>query len=241
MIPDHTEIGLTDPQYVSNVVVHNEVACRYQLLHDNLLDLTHISILHSKTIGNGSESVAQTPETHAEGKNWAESTRVIKNFPLPEVFTGFLGYRGLVDRKIYLKFMMPGLHFGMDEFRLPSVEDRPGNLLGRLAIFHGVTPARRNTTHYHFAIARDFAKDAASTEIFNHAMGAVIEEDKVGLMALEEMIEAIGDRRPREVLALSDAHQARARRIFEKLIKEDDQTLARVRVASIVSAAGQQT
>jgi phenylpropionate dioxygenase-like ring-hydroxylating dioxygenase large terminal subunit len=226
-IPNHREIGLTDPEYVSNVVVYNEVACRYQLLHDNLLDLTHISILHSKTIGNGSDSVASTPETHAEGDNWAESTRVIKNFPCPEVFTPFLNYKGLIDRTITLKFLMPGLHCGMDEFRKPSVGDTPGELLGRLAIFHGVTPGRRHTTHYHFAIARDFAKDEATTGIFNHAMGAVIEEDKIGITAIEEMIVALGDRRPREVLALSDSHQTRSRRIFEKLIK-NEQNAARV-------------
>jgi hypothetical protein len=129
---------------------------------------------------------------------------------------------------------MPGLHFGMDEFRKPSVGDQPGELLGRLAIYHGVTPGRRHTTHYHFAIARDFAKNEATTDVFNHAMSAVIEEDKVGLTALEEMLGSLGDRRPREVLAMSDGHQTRARRIFEKLIKDDQ---AAIRAVPIVPVA----
>jgi phenylpropionate dioxygenase-like ring-hydroxylating dioxygenase large terminal subunit len=235
LIPDHKEIGLTDPAYISNVVVYNEVACRHQLLHDNLLDLTHISVLHSATIGNGSDSVASTPETHEEGDNWAASTRIIRNYPCPEVFTSFLGYRGNIDRTITLKFLMPGLHCGMDEFRRPSVGDQPGELLGRLAIYHGVTPGRRHTTHYHFAIARDFAKNEATTEVFNHAMGAVIEEDKVCLTTLEEMLTGLGDRRPREVLAMSDSHQTRARRIFEKLIKNDQAAVRSVPIVPVTN------
>jgi vanillate O-demethylase monooxygenase subunit len=54
LIPDHHDMGLTDPEFVSAVVYHEEIDARYPLLHDNLLDLSHVAFLHGSTLGGGS-------------------------------------------------------------------------------------------------------------------------------------------------------------------------------------------
>jgi phenylpropionate dioxygenase-like ring-hydroxylating dioxygenase large terminal subunit len=59
LLPPLDDIGFTNPTLTSRAMFFHEVKCRYQLLNDNLLDLSHLGFLHKTSIGT--EDDARTP------------------------------------------------------------------------------------------------------------------------------------------------------------------------------------
>ncbi len=219
LIPDHGDIGLDDPKLVTDEVLHEELDARYQLIHDNLMDLTHVAFLHQNTLGGGSEASASAKVTETEGENWMEGERIIQNIPTTPHFAGYLGYDGLCDRIIGQRYYLPALHFGWDKYAYPAGHAEAGKIFGQLLVYHGITPARRNSAHYFFATARDFGQEAQ--EEMRAATSAVIREDVWGLSHVERMLRACNDEMPPEYSARSDTQQLMARRKLEKLIASE--------------------
>lgn len=220
LIPDHGDIGLTDPDFVSAEVYHEEVEARHQLLHDNLLDLSHVAFLHGKTLGGGNESTAIASYPTSEGPNWLRSDRLVRKTQVPPHFAHYLGRGGECDRYMPMFFYMPALHVGMDDFREPAADEKSiGKSFGKLLVHHAITPARHNTTHYFFATARNFGRDA--DEAMLAAFNAVIREDSWGLESVERMLRALGDRIPADFNARADTQQLLGRRKMEQLIQAD--------------------
>lgn len=220
LIPDHDEMGLTDPEFVSAVVYHEEIEARHQLLHDNLLDLSHVAFLHGSTLGGGSEATAVAEYPRSEGPNWIRSDRLVRKTMVPPHFAHYLGYGGECDRYMPMFFYMPALHVGMDDYRYPAKDEQSvGESFGKLLVHHAATPGRRNTTHYFFATARNFGRDADAEMIA--AFNAVIREDSWGLEHVERMLRAMGERVPADFNARADTQQLLARRKMEHLILSD--------------------
>jgi phenylpropionate dioxygenase-like ring-hydroxylating dioxygenase large terminal subunit len=216
LIPCHEEIGLEEENNNSDEVRHVEVEARYQLLHDNLMDLSHVGFLHKNTLGGGSEAAAEASVVEQEGENWLEAERTIANIPMVAIFAPYLGYDGQIDRKVGQRFYLPALHHGWDKFLYPEGHPRAGELVGKLVVYHAITPARRNTAHYFFATARSFGPEAQ--EQMRAATSAVIDEDVWALTHLERTIRSYGDQLPPEFSARVDTQQLLARRKMEKLI-----------------------
>jgi phenylpropionate dioxygenase-like ring-hydroxylating dioxygenase large terminal subunit len=150
LIPDHFELGLTDPLIVSVPVCYNYVAGRSMLLHDNLLDLTHIQYLHRDTFGEGTTS-DQVP-THSEGANWVATHYELNDIEVPPLLTKVLNYDGRVDRTFGLKLTIPCLHSGSDIIYARNADGSRGEIIGDVKIVHAVTPATKTSCHYFFAI-----------------------------------------------------------------------------------------
>ncbi|ANB71766.1 hypothetical protein [Paraburkholderia phytofirmans] len=55
LIPDHFDIGLSNPEYKCIGGWYKPVPGRYMLMHDNLFDLTHLGYLHRNTFGGGAD------------------------------------------------------------------------------------------------------------------------------------------------------------------------------------------
>ena len=221
LIPDHYDMGLTDPEFLTTIVCHHLLEARYQLVHDNLLDLSHVAFLHANTIGGGSEGTATSNYPRSSGPNWARSDRLLRKTILPPHYGRHMGASGECDRYMPIFFYMPSLHIGMDDFRRPSNSpDALGESLGKLLVYHAVTPARRNTTHYFAAAGRNFGRDADEEQMVA-AFNAVIDEDVFGLQAIEQMVREMGDRLPPEFSTRADTQQVLIRRKLESLILSD--------------------
>lgn len=218
LIPDHQALQLDDPNFLVEPGPYLDVDGRYQLLNDNLLDLSHLSFLHRTSIG--SEEMAAAEEVREEGPNWLSSRRSARGIPCPPLFAALFDYEGEVERYFGMDFHMPGLHAGFDEFRKPVPGQDKGEMLGRLNVYHAVTPGRKHTTNYFFAAGRNFAR---SEEVSRQLMGGlepVLHEDAYATKAIEQMINSI-DAPPTEFLARGDAHAVRGRRILEALIRNE--------------------
>jgi phenylpropionate dioxygenase-like ring-hydroxylating dioxygenase large terminal subunit len=217
LIPDHQEIGLESPYVITDEVLHREIEARYQLIHDNLMDLSHVGFLHQNTLGGGSEESASVKPVETEGEDWLEAERILRDLPTTPQFANYLGYDGLCDRHIGQRFYIPALHYGWDKYVYPSGHPQAGKVLGKLQVYHGITPARRNSSHYFFATARDFAP-----EQMRAVTTAVIDEDIWGLSHVERMLRALGDNIPPEFSARADTQQLMARHKLEKLIVDEN-------------------
>src|SRR5215470_18002157 len=84
LLPDLIEIGCAEEGMVTRPFFRHEVQCRYQLLNDNLLDLSHLAFLHGTSIGTREN--ASAPEELSRRPGFLSSRHYIRNAPLPPSF-----------------------------------------------------------------------------------------------------------------------------------------------------------
>lgn len=125
---------------------------RYQLLNDNLLDLTHLSFLHSSSIGT--QENASTPEQREMSGNRIKSLRWMRGAACPPLMGQAAGYDGKVERLSGLTFFAPGFHVGLDDtFVVEDDPERGGECIASARLFHAVTPATGPSANYLLPLA----------------------------------------------------------------------------------------
>ncbi|WP_333605867.1 aromatic ring-hydroxylating dioxygenase subunit alpha [Novosphingobium sp.] len=194
---------------------------RYQLLHDNLLDLSHITFLHADTIG--SPRVAATPVSLETLPDRILASRLVVGEEVEGLGLGkAMAIQGPVDRKQSQQFFPPSLHTTGAEFVSSSQGGiEPGRSFGTLRVFHGVTPCTPTTTHYFWGFARNFAKDDPSiNEGLRRVIMDTIAQDKAGIEAIEAMLTNYGNP-AREISANVDRVAMQGRKYMERQIAEE--------------------
>jgi nitrite reductase/ring-hydroxylating ferredoxin subunit len=225
IIPDHESIGLTDPSYTAIPVCYHYVNGRYTLLHDNLLDLTHIQFLHRDTFGAGTTS-DQVPK-HSEGANWVETHFEQIDIEAPPLVANIVNHKGRVDRTFGLRLQAPCLHFGKDNVYARNDDGTRGRLLGSVAICHAVTPATRTSCHYYFAVAHNWKHLGEDfNKMFASQIALGIAEDAIATNEIERLIQHTGAR-PSEILLRADHVAVRGRRLIEKMIRSESPDLGK--------------
>lgn len=210
LIPDHDEIRLTTPDWLAVPALTNVVHARAQLLHENLMDISHLSFLHAGTIGT--EAVAATDVRIIENGRFLRGTRVLPNEQLTGFFREVLAYDGPVDREVLIDFYAPSIHVALESFTRPG-----GEVIGEYRVHHAVTPATAGTTNYFVAWSRTFARDDDGvTSTVNTVFDHVVRQDIEATEAIEQMIGRTD--RPTELLVRADEHSIRGRRWIESLI-----------------------
>jgi len=220
LIPDHDEMGLTSGQFETVGDVYYHVPGRYMLMHDNLLDLSHVSYLHQTTIASG--GIGEAVEERSEGVNWIRSVRHLRDVDCPVYFTAAFNYDGRIDRTLDMTSRLPSVHNGVDVFRKASTTPgAPGEYLGSVTVYHAVTPGHQRDAHYFFALGRDFSVgDAAFSAAMMDGIRTTLDEDMLATREVEAMITGLGAA-PKEVLLRADAHCVRGRRLMEELIRSE--------------------
>jgi vanillate O-demethylase monooxygenase subunit len=157
----------------------------YVHMHENLLDLSHLSFLHAKTFGT--PEYARTPvEMNCEGDK-LEVWRHVQ-CQLPAIYAKPLGWQGArAIRSSGSQYVSPGLHINTGIFRnldLPTEAQSPQPMV---KVAQLVTPETATTTHYWTAQARNFATHDA--EMGDYMIKAQIEAFKEDAFALERITE----------------------------------------------------
>ncbi len=224
-IPDHDALGITSGDFETLGDVYYPVPGRYTLMHDNLLDLTHLGFLHQSTIASG--GVEQAVEQRDEGDGWISSRRALPEVECPPYFADVFGYHGRVDRAFGMTSYLPALHSGFDEFRKTGAQvGDPDGTLGSIRVHHAITPGRRHDAHYFFAFGRDFAQtDRAFGTAMMDGIRVTLEEDMTATRAIESMLQELDDM-PGELLLRSDAHCVHGRRLLAALIAAEQDSKA---------------
>jgi vanillate O-demethylase monooxygenase subunit len=194
-----------------------EVAANYQLLNDNLLDLTHETYVHSRTIGN--TAVVETPMTTRMEGNEVHVQRVMRSTPPPPLFQRVLASDAPIDRYQIIRFQVPA-HISIDARGLPAgTEDVAKGL--RWFSINSITPVDARSSRYYWTITRCFSlDDEALTKLIHDSIHATFMEDVEVLQAQQRRIETDTPGR-RELSIRADAGSISARRAIERLIRKE--------------------
>jgi vanillate O-demethylase monooxygenase subunit len=219
MIPDHREISLEDPAFEAVQCFAVDVNARYELLHENLLDLSHLSFLHSDQMGI--PEIASTPVEIQEHKTFLRNKRLIRNVPLSPVFVQLSGYTGNVDRSVDIDYYFPSLHVSLERWDEAGHAWEDNRLVGQVKIYHGVTPATKTSTTYFAACSRSFRLgDQDVNQMMVDGLRVVVRQDEEAIEAIEQVL-AAGDKFRPDVLAKGDVVAMRGRRILEGIIRQE--------------------
>jgi vanillate O-demethylase monooxygenase subunit len=217
LLPDLGVIGLLDEGIHPAALFSFEVNGRYQLLNDNLLDLTHLAFLHGTSIGTREN--ASTPEALSQEPGIFRSRRYIRNGPPTPALARRIGMDGRVDQIVGMDFYLPGFHAGIgDHFHASDDPFRPENLVQKSRVFHAVTPATPTSCYYFFGMASPNREmiDAARTSLH-----PVLQEDIFATEEIEKMITLCGGH-PTELMLKSDTGAVMARRMLQTMMDAEE-------------------
>lgn len=209
LIPDwwwaeHKDWAFTRPDRV-------HLECNYQLIADNVLDVTHLAYVHASSIGSG--SILEFPARVEREERLVRLTRWIRDRPPPPLYRKAGGFAGNVDRWQIVEHIPPcfTVNFG-------GCEDKSNRI--ELLALSAPTPETEKTTHYFFGFVRNFGLGDAETErICSHDMVRVFNEDFPVLEAQQRMLDLRPDA-PRIDIKVDAAPMA-ARRMLEALIRAE--------------------
>ena len=186
LIPDTH--WLTDPDWVCTPPGYLHYDVNHQLVHDNLLDFSHLSYVHPNTLG-GSEEYAQLRSKVDRLDNGLRITRWFMDRPAPPFVAGLLeskGMSGNVDRWNNYDFLLPGLLIMDSGFAPAGSGAERGERRGAIEFRHcqAVTPETNDSCHYFFCQPRNFDRDKpeVSERLFNSVVTA-FEEDRAIITA----------------------------------------------------------
>lgn len=192
------------------------VSGSYVHLHENLLDLSHLSFLHAKTFGT--PEYARAPvEMHTDGGElqvWRHVECV-----LPPIYARPLGWSGMKARRSSgSQFVSPGLHVNtgiLVNLEQPEANPSPQPTV---KVAQLITPESRTSTHYWTLQARNFAiDDHAMGEFMIKSLIAAFQEDAFALEKITAMHELEGDRPFVEISIPTDRAGILMRRLLKRL------------------------
>ena len=188
LIPDL--FWLDDPAWVATPG-HFHMAGNYQLIIDNLLDLTHVIYLHKNTIaGDPAEAVAPTRTERLE--NGVRVGRWMIDIAPPPLFARAGGFDANVDRWQQVTWHPPSnvyLDIGCAATGTGAPEGDRGQGISIWST-HLVTPETETTSYYHWAYARDFRlEDDALTKMLFEGSRDTFYEDVEMVAAQQQRLD----------------------------------------------------
>lgn len=196
----------------------------YELVNDNLLDLSHISYVHRNTIGRGS---LQWGETRPETREIPRGIRVERWLP-DDTAPGHCAPPpgALFDRWTWYDYLAPGVFLLQSEYHAPGTAaasgmQRPGAHPRYVNMTQqAVTPVDARRTIYYFT-AGHRVEDGYEGRM-PRQMAAVVqafEEDRAVIEAQQAVIDELPP--APMVLTSADAALSRFRRLMQRLIEEE--------------------
>lgn len=158
----------------------------YVHLHENLLDLSHLSFLHAQTFGT--PEYARAPiHTQINGTD----IQVWRNVEcqLPPIYAkplGWIGKRAM--RSSGSQFIAPGLHVNTGIFQNLEREAAPGEVVPTVKVAQLLTPETHHSTHYWYMVTRNFARGSSKvTEFMKEQQAAAFGEDVFAIERISEV------------------------------------------------------
>jgi phenylpropionate dioxygenase-like ring-hydroxylating dioxygenase large terminal subunit len=202
--------ALADPDLIPDLYMNDDpgwagdgktihVNCSYQLIVDNLMDLTHEQFVHGSSIGHDSLSESDFTVTHTD--RTVTVTKWMLGIEPPPFWRRNLqdrypDYDGLVDRWQIIRYTAPStvaIDVGVAKAGTGAPEgDRSQGVTG--TVINTMTPETDRTCFYLWAFARDWCLDKqVITTRLREGVSGVFFEDEVMLEAQQRGIEANPD------------------------------------------------
>ncbi len=190
--------------------------CGYQLLIDNLLDVTHLTWAHKSTIGAAGVVDGAEVKFERDGERVRIHRWMMDIAPAPAHVLAF-GYNGNVDRWQTIEFAPPGfvwLKVGVAKAGSGAREGNMAEVLMNRHTLHAITPESETTSHYFWTNMSETAVPAAQEKAIYEQSVRAFNEDLVILEAQQQRWnEAIPT-----IDLNADAGALQARRVMEQLL-----------------------
>ena len=196
-------------------------AANYLLITDNLLDFSHLSYVHERTLGGSAKYAGIRPKITRNGRGVRVERWLVDDEPAP-FLRQLKTWPGNVDRWNIYDVVLPGVLL-MDSGSAPTGTGAPEGKRVDAAQFFGcqaVTPETENTSHYFFQQSHGFALDDPSvTERLAQSVLAGFEEDRDIILAQQRILDLAPDS-PMVAMRM-DVALASFRTMLEKAIAEE--------------------
>lgn len=171
--------------------VYYHLDAGWELLVDNLMDLTHLAYVHAGTIGGNAEMHFRT-QTHAVSEgNKVKVTRHMPNSIAPRTYIDAAGFTGPIDRWQEVEFepVVVRVNTGACDAGTGALEGNRDSAFC-MVVLHGVTPETDKSTHYFWSIATNATVDPGIAETVFDQVAVTIKEDQAVLEAQQRCIDA---------------------------------------------------
>ena len=226
-IPDMHQ--MSDPGWTGDgLTIH--APCNYQLVLDNLMDLTHEEFVHTSSIGQEELSESDFITTHDD--HTVTVTRWMLNIDPPPFWRKnmrdkFPGFEGKVDRWQIIHFESPttiNIDVGVAKAGTGAPEgDRSQGVNGY--VMNTISPETDRSSHYFWSFQRNYCLDSQliTTQLRNGVHG-VFGEDEAMLTAQQAAIDANPDY---EFYSLNiDSGGMWVRRLIERMLEAEGRELS---------------
>lgn len=197
------------------------VAANYFLMVDNLLDLTHVPILHDGSIGNAAMVKNLTYEFTRDGDTIVQTRLFPGIMTAPFYQDLYQPYKAfLVDRTQQITWMPPG-NFFLEVIHHESNKEDSHRTTVHTA--HILTPETDGTTHYFAAITRDFDLDSDETDrkFIQASIDVLDGEDRVMVEAQQRAMGTTDFMSLKPSFIPTDGASAGAHRIMMDLLRKE--------------------
>jgi vanillate O-demethylase monooxygenase subunit len=203
---------MTDPAWTTCTGYHH-VAANYQLLNDNLLDLSHESYVHDDTIGNDAVAEAPVSVTTRDGKLHVH--RDMLDCEAPPFYVKATGFTMRINRWHTTIFTPPSFCL-IENGSYPASGTKDEALERR--IMNLMTPETESSSHYFWGIARAYKlDDKALTQYIQEQIYYTFDQDKVLLEAQQKRLD-IGKTGAFPMALRTDGGPIQARRLVQQTL-----------------------
>ncbi|MEW1960644.1 aromatic ring-hydroxylating dioxygenase subunit alpha [Kineococcus sp. NPDC059986] len=207
-----------------------EAPCNYQLVLDNLMDLTHEEFVHGSSIGQAELSESEFTTRH-EDDGSVTVTRWMHDVEPPPFWRKnmrdkFPDFDGRVDRWQIIHYYAPSticIDVGVAEAGTGAPEgDRSRGVNGY--VMNTITPETDTTSHYFWAFMRNYRLDSQLiTTQLREGVKGVFAEDEAMLVAQQRNIDANPDKVFYSLTV--DAGGMWVRRILDRMLAAEGRAL----------------
>ncbi|MES2175021.1 MAG: aromatic ring-hydroxylating dioxygenase subunit alpha [Pseudomonadota bacterium] len=219
-IPDHP--WHADPRFTWKSH-HFDVRGNWELLIENLMDLSHLPYIHARTIG-GNPNLHFGVKTHAaRDGDIVRVSRYMPDSEPPPTYKAAKHFAGTIDRWQEIEFqpVLIRINTGACDAGTGAYDgarDHGFSMIG----FHGITPETATTTHYFWSIATDAAAPGVPEQIFQQTADTFREDQEV--LELQQLRISADPDRPLLDIA-SDLGSRQARQVLRRLMKAEQQSM----------------
>ena len=213
-IPDYH--WLTDPAWAGKGGTIN-VKASYELLRDNLMDLTHAKYVHKQTLATDAVTEFQ-PEATVEG-DVVHLKREMIDIQTSPFFVKLGGFTQNVDHKQNVRCYPPA-HIVIDVGAWPTAGSTEENW-AEFRVLNALTPETSGSTHYFWSLHQNFdIENDEKTQWMHDQNLATFMEDVAVVEAQQRLIES-GPGPWVPVTVKADRAVVLARRVFDRLLEEE--------------------